>query len=404
MIKFDFTTYTKHTEQEQRSYEETIKAALGKLDQEETMTDWRQIETCVSKKELDQIKQLATMIQKKADIFLVIGIGGSFLGSKAVIEALSPYYNTKKPEIIFLGTNLSSDYLTETLAYCKNKEIYVNVISKSGTTLETSIAFTACLNQLKEQYKPEELKEHIIATTDEHHGALRAFVEKYQCQSFLVPQNIGGRYSVLSPVGLLPIAVAGYNIHDLLRGAKVATTDCIEEACDYAISRRLLKTKKKAIESFTIYEPKLASFTEWLKQLFAESHGKNGKGIFPVSSINTRDLHSLGQFYQDGSNILFETVILVKKSKYDQPTNYTQSLNEINNLAAHQVAIAHVEGDTPSNFIEMDELNEFNLGYLIYFFETACALGGYLLNVNPFDQPGVETYKKYLVESLGERK
>lgn len=395
MIKFDFEKYM--DVQGKDLYQDKITNIKETLLKKEEMLDWVDINTCISEKEITDILECSEYIKNNADILLVIGIGGSYLGSAAIINALTPYFKKNKPEILFAGTNLSSSYLSELMEYIKDKEVCVNVISKSGTTLEPSIAFDVIYKELQKKYNNDELKKRIIVTTDKSKGTLRKLVDKYGFKSFIVPDNIGGRYSVLTPVGLLPISVAGIDIKELLDGAKNSN---IEKAIEYAIIRDILYRDGKVVESFTIYEPKLYFFTEWLKQLFAETQGKENKGILPISTINSRDLHSLGQFYQEGSKILFETVIGVEKSKDVKLENFDKTLNEINLIALDRVCQAHKNGDVLSNIILMDELNEENLGYLIYFFEIAAAVGGYLLGVNPFDQPGVQEYKKLINEVL----
>ena len=360
----------------------------------------KDLNTYVKKEEFTQIKKVAEDIRNSCDVFVVIGIGGSYMGSKAVIEALSPIYNRSKPEIIFLGKNINPNEYVEVLDYIKDKEIAVNVISKSGTTLEPSIAFDLVLDLMKKKYDDETLKKRLIITTDAETGALRKMVNENGYQSFVVPTIVGGRYSVFTPVGLLPIAVAGIDLEKLLLGVKNAMQKHLINAMHYAVCRDILYNKGKYIESFTVYDEKLNYVAEWLKQLLAESHGKEGKGILPISNINTRDLHSMGQYLQEGKNVIFETVIGVKNNMSIYIDKYNKDLNKINNIALEKVCEAHNNGPTPSSIIWMGQLDAETLGELMQFFMLATIAGGYLLEINPFDQPGVEVYKKEVRDSL----
>lgn len=390
MLKFDFNTFMNINGD--NNYKNKIHEIRKELEKKELMLDWYDMDTTISKREFDKIVKVSNYVRKNTEIFLVIGIGGSYLGSKAIIEMFKPYFKKENVEILFAGFSLSSTYLKELIEYIKEKEIIVNVISKSGTTLETSITFNAIYNLMKKKYSKTQLQKRIIITTDKKKGKLRELVNKEHYISFKVPENIGGRFSVFTSVGLLPIAVANINITRLIEGARRGKKD-IDKCFLYAIIRDILYKNGKKIESFTIYEPKLYYFTEWLKQLFGETQGKNNQGIFPVSVVNSRDLHSLGQYYQQGDPIIFETVINIVNNKDIKVSN--KSLNKINNLASIKVAEAH-SSHTPSNIICMDYLNEENVGELMYFFMVSAAIGAYLLNVNPFDQPGVEDYKKLL--------
>lgn len=394
MLKFDFKTFMNINGE--NDYDELIHDIRKKLEKKESMLDWYDIDTTISKKELDKVIKVSNYVRKNAEVFLVIGIGGSYLGSKAVIEMFNKYFKKDKIEIIFAGFSLSSVYLKELLDYINDKEVIVNVISKSGTTLETNITFNAVYELMKEKYSKTQLQKRIIITTDRKKGKLRELVNKEHFISFKVPENIGGRYSVFSPVGLLPIAVSNVNINRLLEGVRRGKKD-IDKCFLYAIIRDILYNNGRKIESFTVYEPKLYYFTEWIKQLFGETQGKDNKGLFPVSVVNSRDLHSLGQYYQQGEPIIFETVINIVNNKDLKVLN--KSLNKINNLAAIKVAEAHLS-HTPSNVICMDYLNEENVGELMYFFMVSAAIGGYLLNVDPFNQPGVEDYKKLLISGI----
>lgn len=395
MIKFDFNTYMPNIDL--KEYSKKIEELKHKLDTDNNMLGWYKISEKINPNLIKDIKETASRIRNTCDVFVVIGIGGSFLGSSSVINALRPYFDTTKPEIIFAGTSLSSEYLIDLWNYISNKEVIINVISKSGTTLEPNIAFDYLYNKLKEKYSEKELLDKIIITTDDKDGTLRKLADEKHFKSYVIPDDVGGRYSVLTPVGLLPIAVANIDIEALINGTKEVD---IDSSIEYALRRNYLYKSKLSVESLTIYEPKLQQFTEWLKQLFAETEGKNNLGLLPVSAINTRDLHSLGQFYQQGSKILFETVIHFVERKDIKLNEFNMSLNEINNLAVKQVAKAHYNDSTYSNMIILDKLNENNLGYLIYYFEIAAAVGGFLLGVDPFNQPGVNAYKDLINEEI----
>lgn len=400
MINFDFHKYVnKYVKKDDKvAYLEKAKEIKERFISGD-LAYWNKLDTYVSKKELIKIINITDYIKENCDVFLVIGIGGSYMGSKAVIEALSPIYNRTSPEIIFLGNNLSSEEYYETFQYIKDKQVIVNVISKSGTTLEPSIAFSLTMKIMEEKYNEEELKNRIIVTTDPEEGKLRELAEEKGYVSFTVPGNVGGRFSVLTPVGLLPISVSGINIAKLLDGARECF-DKVDRAIEYAVIRDILYHKNKLIESFTVYNSKLYYFTEWLKQLFAETQGKDGKGILPISSVNTRDLHSLGQFFQEGNNIIFETVIGIDRSWNITLDQYDIELNSLNKIALDKVALAHDNGGVPSNIITITEKNEHTMGELIHFFILSSIVGALLLDVNPFDQPGVQEYKKLINDEL----
>ena len=367
--------------------------------------------------ELEKIKVAASKIRKQSDVLIVIGIGGSYLGSKAVIDALSHTFNPKN--VIFAGNNMSSDYLNDLLDYIKDKDISLNVISKSGTTIEPALTFKVLRKYIEEIYGEDKAKDRIFVTTDKEKGVLKKLADEKGYETFVVPDDIGGRYSVFTAVGLLPIASAGINIDRLLDGvysaekkySSLENNDCY----DYAVARNIMYKKKKKIELLVNYEPKLHYISEWWKQLFGESEGKEEKGIFPASVDNTTDLHSMGQYIQEGERILFETVINIKKPYRDftltceegspDALDYLngKTLNEINHKAMEGTVIAHVNGKVPNIMIEVDKLDEFNLGELLYFFEKACGISGHLLGVNPFNQPGVEAYKKEMFRLLGRK-
>lgn len=400
MINFDFHKYMKEyiKKEDKIIYLDKAKDLKERFVSGD-LSYWNKLDTFISKKELIKLINLTDFIKENCDVFLVIGIGGSYMGSKAVIEALSPKYAEKKPEIIFLGTNLIAEEYHETINYLEDKKVIVNVISKSGTTLEPSIAFSLVMEMMEKKYSSDELKNRIIITTDPEDGDLRKLVNEKDFLSFTIPKNVGGRFSVLTPVGLLPISVAGINVAKILDGARESFGK-IDRAIEYAVIRDILYHKNKYIESFTVYNNKLYYFTEWLKQLFAETQGKDSKGILPISCVNTRDLHSLGQFFQDGSDIIFETVIGIDKDFKISLDQYDIELNNLNKIALDKVALAHSNGHTPSNIITIDEKNEHAIGELIQFFILSSIAGAILLEVNPFNQPGVQDYKDLINNEL----
>ena len=366
---------------------------------------------------LSEIKETAEEIRKIADIVVVIGIGGSYLGAKAVIDALSG--NFDKQKIIYAGHNIGEDYLYELLTYLKDKSWAITVISKSGTTTEPAIAFRILKTELEKKYGKQESIKRIVAITDAKKGALCQLADNEGYKTFVIPDDVGGRYSVLTPVGLLPIAIAGFDIEELVKGArymykKVANDVMYEEniASQYAAVRNALYSKGKTTEILANYNPKLHFIAEWWKQLYGESEGKEHKGIFPASVDFTTDLHSMGQYIQEGLRNIFETVISVKLPDYQlevpedkenlDKLNYLagKRIDEINKMAELGTSIAHIDGGVPNIRIELPKINEFYLGQLIYFFEKACGISGYLLGVNPFNQPGVEAYKKNMFALL----
>lgn len=377
---------------------------------------WINSPETISTELISDINKTADDLRKVSDIIVVIGIGGSFIGSKAIIQALSGSFDhlqtNKEPHVIFAGQNLSEDYHSELLEFLKDKQYSIVVISKSGTTTEPAIAFRILRKNLESKCGKSETQKRIVAITDKSKGALRKLTNKEGYKTFVIDDNIGGRYSVLSPVGLLPIACAGFNIEDLLSGAKLMMIKAQNKNLDqnpiyqYASIRHALYLKDKTTEILASFYPQLSSFSEWWKQLFGESEGKDNKGIFPASAIFSTDLHSMGQYIQDGLRNIFETIISVEKTKANMKVpsdienfdnlNYLSDKNMdfVNKMAEEGTIAAHVEGNVPNIKITIPELNEYYLGQLIYFFEKSCALSGYLLEVNPFDQPGVEKYKK----------
>ncbi len=387
-----------------------------------TFLGWMDLPVNYDKEEFMRIKAAAKKIQQNSDVLIVIGIGGSYLGARAVIEALKGtlYNNICKdtPQIFYVGNSISSSYLNDVLKACEGKDISVNVISKSGTTTEPAVAFRIFKTLLEEKYGAEGAKQRIYATTDKNKGTLKELSTKQGYETFVVPDDVGGRYSVLTAVGLLPIAVAGCDIDALMEGAKKAADEL--SVCDennncykYASLRNILYRKGKVVELMACYEPGFTMMNEWYKQLFGESEGKDQKGIFPASVIFSTDLHSMGQYVQEGSRILFETVIDIKTTATDvfienSSENFdglnflaNQNMSVVNQKAMQGTVLAHTDGGVPNILLEIDCLNEHNMGYLIYFFEKACAISGYMLGVNPFDQPGVESYKKNMFALLG---
>ena len=384
---------------------------------------WIDLPVNYDKDEFARIQKCAEKIKSSCDVLVVIGIGGSYLGARAVIEYLkSPLYNTLKkdtPDIYFAGNCISADSLNELLAICEGKDICVNVISKSGTTTEPAIAFRVFRALLEKKYGKAGAKDRIFVTTDKARGTLKKFATEEGYETFVVPDDVGGRFSVLTAVGLLPIAAAGIDITKLMEGAAAAReaytdpdlgkNDCYR----YAALRNILYRKGYVTEVLASYEPFSAMLNEWWKQLYGESEGKDLKGIFPASVIFSTDLHSLGQFIQDGNRNLFETVVDIANtgSSFEIPTdpdnidglNFLsgKDLNLVKKTAMQGTILAHVDGGVPNLLLEVSERNEFVLGELLYFFELACAISGYLLSVNPFDQPGVESYKKNMFALLG---
>jgi len=385
---------------------------------------WVELPDNIDNKSLNKINKIALKIRKEADAFVSIGIGGSYLGAKAVIESIKGVFNNKfdKTEIFFAGNNISGRYLTELLKILETKKnIYVNVISKSGTTTEPAIAFRF-IKQLLEKKYGKKVNDHIIATTDSKRGALKKSADANNWETFIIPDDVGGRFSVLTPVGLLPLAVAGVDIKKFVKGAKdikkVLDETKLKDniAMQYAGIRYLLYKKfNKKIEILVNYNPELHYISEWWKQLYGESEGKDKKALFPASCDFTTDLHSMGQWIQDGERIIFETVLEISNTKINlKIPKDKENLDGLNYIAGKQVdyvnskamegtAQAHLSGDVPNLKITLPLLNEYYIGQLIYFFEKACALSGYLLKVNPFDQPGVEAYKKNMFKLLGKK-
>lgn len=382
---------------------------------------WVDLPENYDKDEFERIKAAAERIKEKADILIVIGIGGSYLGARAAIELLkSPFYNNLKkdtPDIYFVGNNINPTYLQEILSICEGKDICVNVISKSGTTTEPALAFRIFKKLVEDKYGKDEAKNRIFATTDAKKGTLKELSDKEGYETFVIADDVGGRFSVLTAVGLLPIAVAGCDIDKIMTGAKIGqdkySKDDGNDCYTYAAIRNILNRKGKSVEMLVSYDPSFTMMAEWWKQLYGESEGKDNKGIFPSSATFSTDLHSLGQFIQDGSRIMFETVVDVKKPKQDlfleeddenlDGLNFltNQNMSDVNRKALEGTILAHTDGGVPNVVIEVDALDEENFGEMVYFFEKACAISGYILGVNPFNQPGVESYKKNMFALLG---
>ena len=382
---------------------------------------WMTLPRDYDKEEFARIKAAAAKIREDSDVLVVAGIGGSYLGARAVVEAVKGMYHNELEDglkIYFCGNSISPTYLNNIISLCKGKRFSINVISKSGTTTETSLAFRVLRELLEKEMGVEEANKRIYATTDRAKGTLKQLADAQGWPTFVVPDDVGGRYSVLSAVGLLPIAAAGIDIDALMQGAadameRFSVLSPDNDAYKYAAIRNILYRKGKAVEILECYEPDFTLMNEWYKQLFGESEGKDNKGIYPSSAVFSTDLHSLGQFIQDGSRVMFETVMQFAKPQKefflkDDPTNVdglnflsNQNMSVVNRKAYEGTVIAHTEGGVPNIVLEAPELNEYELGYIIYFFEKACAISGYLLGVNPFNQPGVESYKKNMFALLG---
>lgn len=383
---------------------------------------WVNLPVAQDEELLQRIRNTAETIQRSCSVFLVIGIGGSYLGARAGIEFIqSPFYNSRPgkttPDIYFVGNNASTEYLHDVMEIVAGKEFAVNVISKSGTTTEPAVAFHFFKKMLEDRYGKAEAARRIFVTTDREEGTLKRAAEREGYATFEIPRDIGGRFSVLTPVGLLPMAVAGVDIRKVMQGARDSYAACQpndirqNNCLYYAAVRNCLYRKGINIEVLANYEPGLAAFGQWFTQLFAESEGKSHKGLFPVNASFTTDLHSVGQFIQDGARTIFETVLWVKNPKYElliepdpeEDLDFLagKSVQEVNRKAFEGTVLAHVDGGTANVVFEIDQADAYHFGYMVYFFERACGLSGYLLGVNPFDQPGVEAYKRNMFALLG---
>lgn len=394
MVKFDFDTYSKnYIDEEIFSKNFNRKEEVFSKFNNSEMIGWtRKIDNSI----IDEILSLRDEVKSNANCFVVVGIGGSYLGSKAINDIFSDYYEDPSFEIIYLGNNLSSKYIRDTLEYLKNKDFYVNVISKSGNTKEVEVSYELIKSLMNEKYSEEEKRKRIIITTDSNSGKLREEVKKFNYRSFVIPSDIGGRYSLITPAHLLPLSFK-LDIKKLVNGF-YSGLELKDEAMYYASIRKSLFDTGKYIENYSVYEENFNYFLEWLKQLFAESEGKDFKGIFPVSTIGTRDLHSLGQFIQEGNPVIFETfikILNVTDFKYEN-----RRLDEINNIVLDSVVQAHIKSGVRCNIIEVSEIDEESIGLLCAFFMLSAAYSGYLFDVNPFNQPGVEVYKECLRNNL----
>ena len=394
MIRFDFNTYVdKFIDKDKYNLLMSRKEEIIEKLNHSNMTGWRKE---IDSKLVEDINNTAKYIKENYDCLVVIGIGGSFLGSYAFDNIFRKYFNDDKYEIIYAGTTLSSKYLDELISYLNNKNFCINVISKSGTTMETTITYKILKDLLKRKY-PDDYNKRIIATTDKEKGLLRKEVENEGYKSFIIPDDIGGRYSFITPAHLLPLSL-NYNLNEIVSGYYHGRR-LIDNAYQYAVIRKMLFDENRQVENFCVNEQNFHYFTEWLKQLFGETEGKERVGILPTSCIHTRDLHSLGQFIQDGNKIVFETYIKVKKSH-----NYIEyngrELNDISNIVEQSVMIAHYKGDVPCIEINIEELTPYNIANLIYFFQLSASFSAYLFDVEPFNQPGVEIYKQEVKEAL----
>ncbi|MDM8157867.1 glucose-6-phosphate isomerase [Amedibacillus dolichus] len=421
MIKLE----TKHAflKENVKDYQESVDRLHQQLMNKECLGNdyvgWVEWPNTYDQEEFARIKQTAARMREMCDVFVVCGIGGSYLGARAAIEMINGLYANKKPEIIFIGNTFSSTYIAQVMEYIKDKEVCVNVISKSGTTTETSLAFRLLKQFMDEKYK-EQAKERIVATTDKARGVLKAVADQEGYETFVIPDDIGGRYSVITPVGLLPIAVAGIDIDAIMSGLKKAYEDLADSDLDhnaayaYAVCRRILQNQGYDVEMLVSYELQMSMIAEWWKQLFGESEGKEGKGILPDSATFSTDLHSLGQFVQEGKKVLFETILMIDRPTQDitfpsdaqnlDQMNYLsgKSVDWVNKMAAQGTLEAHVNtGGVPNLILTLKDMSAESFGYMCYFFFRACAMTVLLLDVNPFNQPGVEVYKKNMFRLLG---
>lgn len=422
MMKLD-TTHA-FLKEDVKSYQEVVtkyhEQLMNKTGNGNDFVGWVEWPNTYDKEEFARIKTVAEKIREKCDVCIVCGIGGSYLGARAAIEMINGLYANKKPEMIFMGNTFSSTYIAQVLEYIKDKEVCVNVISKSGTTTETALAFRLLKQFMEEKYGKDGARERIVATTDKARGTLKTIADKEGYETFVIPDDIGGRFSVITPVGLFPIAVAGIDIDAIMTGLKKAYDDLADadltknDAYAYAVCRRILENQGKNVEMLVSYESQMTMVAEWWKQLFGESEGKEEKGNLPTSANFSTDLHSLGQFIQEGKKVLYETLLLVEKPMLDitfpsdpdneDGMNYLagKSVDWVNKMAAKGTLEAHeVTGKVPNLIITMPDMSAESFGYMCYFFFRACAMTCYLLDINPFNQPGVEVYKKNMFRLLG---
>lgn len=422
MMKLD-TTHA-FLKEDVKSYQEVVnkyhEQLMKRTGKGNDFVGWVEWPHTYDKEEFDRMKKVAQKIREKCDVCIVCGIGGSYLGARAAIEMINGLYADKKPEIIFMGNTFSSTYIAQVLNYIKDKEVCVNVISKSGTTTETALAFRLLKQFMEDKYGKDGARERIVATTDKARGTLKAIADKEGYETFVIPDDIGGRFSVITPVGLFPIAVAGIDIDAIMTGLQKAYEDMADpdlaknDAYAYAVCRRILENQGKNVEMLVSYESQMTMVAEWWKQLFGESEGKEEKGNLPTSANFSTDLHSLGQFIQEGKKVLYETLLLVEKPTLDitfpsdpdnaDGMNYLagKSVDWVNKMAAKGTLEAHeVTGNVPNLIITMPDMSAESFGYMCYFFFRACAMTCYMLEINPFNQPGVEVYKKNMFRLLG---
>lgn len=422
MMKLD-TTHA-FLKEDVKSYQEVVnkyhEQLMKRTGKGNDFVGWVEWPHTYDKEEFDRMKKVAQKIREKCDVCIVCGIGGSYLGARAAIEMINGLYADKKPEIIFMGNTFSSTYIAQVLNYIKDKEVCVNVISKSGTTTETALAFRLLKQFMEDKYGKDGARERIVATTDKAWGTLKAIADKEGYETFVIPDDIGGRFSVITPVGLFPIAVAGIDIDAIMTGLQKAYEDMADpdlaknDAYAYAVCRRILENQGKNVEMLVSYESQMTMVAEWWKQLFGESEGKEEKGNLPTSANFSTDLHSLGQFIQEGKKVLYETLLLVEKPTLDitfpsdpdnaDGMNYLagKSVDWVNKMAAKGTLEAHeVTGNVPNLIITMPDMSAESFGYMCYFFFRACAMTCYMLDINPFNQPGVEVYKKNMFRLLG---
>ncbi len=422
MMKLD-TTHA-FLKEDVKSYQEVVnkyhEQLMNRTGKGNDFVGWVEWPHAYDKEEFDRMKKVAQKIREKCDVCIVCGIGGSYLGARAAIEMINGLYADKKPEIIFMGNTFSSTYIAQVLNYIKDKEVCVNVISKSGTTTETALAFRLLKQFMEDKYGKDGARERIVATTDKARGTLKAIADKEGYETFVIPDDIGGRFSVITPVGLFPIAVAGIDIDAIMTGLQKAYEDMADpdlaknDAYAYAVCRRILENQGKNVEMLVSYESQMTMVAEWWKQLFGESEGKEEKGNLPTSANFSTDLHSLGQFIQEGKKVLYETLLLVEKPTLDitfpsdpdnaDGMNYLagKSVDWVNKMAAKGTLEAHeVTGNVPNLIITMPDMSAESFGYMCYFFFRACAMTCYMLDINPFNQPGVEVYKKNMFRLLG---
>lgn len=422
MMKLD----TKHAflKEDIISYQDVVTKChedlMNKTGKGSDFVGWVDWPNTYDKEEYARLKKVASELRTKCDVFIVCGIGGSYLGARAAIEMINGLYNKQKPEIIFMGNTFSSTYIAQVMEYIADKEVAVNVISKSGTTTETALAFRLLKQFMEKKYGKEEASKRIVATTDKEKGTLKKIADKEGYETFVIPDDIGGRFSVITPVGLLPIAVAGIDIDAIMNGLQKAaeelsTPDLTKnDAYAYAVARRILENQGKDVEMLISYESQMTMVAEWWKQLFGESEGKDGKGNFPTSANFSTDLHSLGQFVQEGKKLLYETLLLIDKPMLDltfpedpeneDGMNYLagKSVDWVNKMACQGTLEAHeITGSVPNLIITMSDMSAESFGYMCYFFFKAIAITSYMLNINPFNQPGVEVYKKNMFRLLG---